>query len=140
MDIYCLEDTHTNMITESAFKKDWGANCIFSSFNTSSRGVAILLSENLDVNFKQICKDDNGNLLMVNLKIANTLELILAVLYGPNKDDPNFYENLKDSLKHNEELLLIICGDWNLVQNYSLDTFWVCSAEQQKLIPYCGRA
>ena len=134
MDIYCLVDTHTNLTTESAFKKDWGANCIFNSFHTSSRGVAILFSENLDVNFMQICKDDNRNLLMVNLKIANTLELILAVLYGPNKDYPNFYENLKDSLKHNEELPLVI---WGLEFSTKLwfRGFWICSAEQQKLIP-----
>ena len=112
MDIYCLEDKHPNLITESACKKDCRTNCIFSIFNTSSRGVAILFSENLDINFKQICKDDIGNLLMVNLKIATiTLELILAVLYVPNKDNPNFYKNLKDSLKHNEELPLVILGD-----------------------------
>ena len=72
---------------------------------------------------------------MVNLKIANTLELILAVLYGPNKDDPNFYENLKGSLKHNEELPLIICGDWNLVLNYSLDTFGY--VQQNNKNSYC---
>ena len=54
---------------------------------------------------------------MVNLKIANTLELILVVLYGPNEDDPIFYENLKSSLNHNEELPKVICVDWNLVQN-----------------------
>ena len=84
MDIYCLKDTHTNLISEHVFNKDWGANCILNSFNTSSRGVTIFFSENLDVNFKQICKDDNRNFLMVNLKIANTLELLLVVLYGPN--------------------------------------------------------
>ena len=64
----------------------------------------------------------------INKKIRN-LELqkseyilTLIVIYGPNKDDPMFYENLKDKLKNNENKLLTISGDWNLVLNHSMDT------------------
>ena len=49
--------------------------------------------------------------------------ILLIVLYGPNRDDPGIYNNLKERLINNENLPLIICGDWSLVQNFEMDTF-----------------
>ena len=59
--------------------------------------------------------DKEGNLLVVNIVISNTFEIIMAVLYGPNRDEPDFYSNLKSRLSDIEDVPLVICGDWNLV-------------------------
>ena len=50
-------------------------------------------------------------------RTGDTFEYILTliVIYGPNKDDPIFFENLKDKRKNSENKPIIICGDWNLV-------------------------
>ena len=42
--IYCLQDTHFTKNDETAIKNQWGEECIFNSFASNQRGVAILLS------------------------------------------------------------------------------------------------
>ena len=60
---------------------------------------------------------------MIRLTAEKQFEFILAVLYGPNRDEPNFYSRLKSKLLETAELPIVICGDWNLVQNFQMDTF-----------------
>ena len=47
---------------------------------------------------------------------------ILANIYGPNENKPQFYKNLKQKTDEFETENVIICGDWNLVLDPSLDT------------------
>ena len=44
-------------------------------------------------------------------------------MYGPNKDDPTFYENVFKSIEDMENELYIICGDYNLTLNPNIDCF-----------------
>ena len=49
-------------------------------------------------------------------------------LYGPNTDSPEFFLNLKETICANDILdnAIILCGDWNVVQNYTMDTVILC--------------
>ena len=123
MSIYCLTDVHADLHSQSNFSKDWNNSCIFSSYSSESRGVAILFGEDIEYKVLEVDRDNVGNLLMVKLMIIPDFTLWLITLYGPNRDEPDFYENLKMKLSEKENLPLIICGDWNLVQNFKLDTF-----------------
>ena len=50
--------------------------------------------------------------------------VVLGVIYGPDIDDPVFYEEIKQRLtKKKENHPIILCADWNLVQDFSLDAF-----------------
>ena len=122
MDIYCLQDTHSDPISEVEFADDWDGKCILNSNSSSSRGVAILLSSTLKAEIKALHIQSDGNLIMAYVSILDNFEFLLITLYGPNKDDPNFYLKLKELLER-ETLPIIICGNWNLAQNYHLDTF-----------------
>ena len=42
-------------------------------------------------------------------------ELTLVNLYGPNEDNPQFYENILKKVAEFENENVIMCGDWNLV-------------------------
>ena len=55
---------------------------------------------NPDLEYKIIhtIKDKSGNRIVLELQLFDYI-LTLIVIYGPNKDDPIFYENLKDKLK-----------------------------------------
>jgi anionic cell wall polymer biosynthesis LytR-Cps2A-Psr (LCP) family protein len=49
--------------------------------------------------------------------------MTLAAVYGPNEDKPCFFETLqskKINIFPNSSLILV--GDWNVVQDYNLDT------------------
>ena len=47
---------------------------------------------------------------------------ILVNIYGPNEDKPQFYKNLKQKIHEFECDNVVICGDWNLVTDPSIDT------------------
>ena len=46
--IYFLQDTHFEKKLEPYIRAEWGVECIFSSHNSQSRGVAILFNNNFD--------------------------------------------------------------------------------------------
>ena len=43
-------------------------------------------------------------------------------MYGPNTDSPHFFENLQKNVEELENPSIIMCGDWNAVIDYELDT------------------
>ena len=49
--------------------------------------------------------------------------LTLVNIYGPNKDDPSFYENVFKCITEMENDTYIICGDFNLTLDQNMDCF-----------------
>ena len=121
-DIYFLEDTHFDEKMEKRIRSEWGYQCIFSSYSTQARGVAILFNNTFDFKINQVLKDANGNCLVVNLTTMEK-DITLVNIYGPNKDDPNFYEDIMDDIKESGFSNFVIAGDWNLVLNPALDYY-----------------
>ena len=46
---------------------------------------------------------------------------VLLFIYGPNRDDPNFYTNLNENIAKLKIPNLILAGDWNLVLEPTID-------------------
>ena len=105
-----------------SFRKDWGNEVFLSSISTSQRGVAVMFGEKVDYKVIELHRDDIGNLLIVKIK-SGKLEFILIVVYGPNVDTPDFYDIIKEFISAEDNIPLIICGDWNLVLDFEQDTF-----------------
>ena len=122
--IYCLQDVHVGVKYESDFIRDWGHDVVLSSFSSESRGVAVLFRPGLDYKVQSITRDEVGNLLILDLEVCGT-QFVLAVVYGPNKDQPDFYSTLRDYLIEKDNKPIIICGDWNLVLNFDTHNY-VC--------------
>ena len=123
MSVYCLTDIHISATNHNAFLQDWGNEIIISFFSSEGRGVSILVGDNLEHKILEVEKDYVGNLLMANICFNQECKILLVVLYGPNRDDPGFYDNLKERIIDKENLPLIICTDWNPVQNFEIYTF-----------------
>ena len=51
------------------------------------------------------------------------MDITLICLYGPNRDDPEFYSIIKELAEQYENPFSMICGDWNLVQDHEKDTY-----------------
>ena len=49
------------------------------------------------------------------------MDVLLVNIYGPNRDDPYFYTNLKKIIAKLKIPKLILAGDWNLVLDPTLD-------------------
>ena len=118
--IYCLQDTHFIIDLEDQIRSEWGYTCAFSSFRSNARGVCILFNNNFGFDIGRIITDENGNYLIIELKIDNK-DILLCNLYGPNNDDPDFYDSLFTQVTNQDIEYVIFCGDFNLVQNPTLD-------------------
>ena len=119
--IYCLQDTHFTEKEEKYIRSQWGFECFFNSHNSQSRGVAIFLNNNFEYKLNRIKKDTLGNKLILHINIYGK-RILLINIYGPNRDSPHFYEELKqDIIDFNVEHTIIV-GDFNLVLNQEKDT------------------
>ena len=68
-------------------------------------------------NFEYSIHDD---VLIIDLRISD-IEVRLINLYAPNNDSPNFFQNIEDLVKNNQQDYVVICGDYNLVLNPTID-------------------
>ena len=107
-DIYCLQDTHTTKSSERLFRSQWNSDCIFSSGTSDSRGVSILFRQNLAYRIHEHISDPEGNYLICDLAVEEN-RLTLINLYGPNKDTPNFFDNIINIAERIGNTSLIIC-------------------------------
>ena len=108
-------------------RAEWGGKANFASYTSQARGVAIFFNKNLalDIIENSIYNDNSGNFTVMNIKYENFI-ITLACIYGPNHDDPDFFENVV--FKETETCQLtsdftVLGGDWNISLSQDLDTF-----------------
>ena len=59
-------------------------------------------------------------MLVLDLEIGDSNTTLINV-YGPNTDDPNFYNEIATIMNDIDNTYSILCGDWNLIWNNLLD-------------------
>ena len=57
---------------------------------------------------------------MVNIEL-NKKDILIVNIYGPNRDEPEFYKNLSTQLVKFSISNILIVGDWNLLLNPEID-------------------
>ena len=107
---------------EPYVRSEWGYQVYISPFRSNRRGVMILLNNNFEQQVESIKTNPNGNYIILNMTIQGK-KVTLVNIYGPNEDNPQFYRNLKEKYSEFDNEILIICGDWNFVQNPEVDYF-----------------
>ena len=103
---------------------------------SNAKGVAVLFRNNLNIKIKSINTDNFRSFIILQcfLKLDT---LTLVNIYAPNTDSPSFFKSnfdTVDSLDDNNSL--IICGDYNLVQDPDLDYHNYKSKSQKFFIGY----
>lgn len=121
VNICCLQDTHLLEFDTNSIRAQWGYDCYISGNRTDARGVAILFNSNFEYKVQKQNLDKDGNFIILNIEIENRIKITLVNMYGPNRDNPDFYLNMKQIMTEMEEDHVIMCADWNLVQNFDLD-------------------
>ncbi len=119
--IYCLQDTHFTEDDETLIRSQWGHDCFISPGRSNARGVAILFSNDFEYKVLKKKQDADGNYIMLNIEIEKKFVVTLVNIYGPNVDNPEFYEDILIDTVDMDGDHVIMCGDWNLVQNFELD-------------------
>ena len=113
--IYMLQETHCTERSSGTWAAEWGYTAFFSGLASNKAGVAILLNNNFTFNvLKQICNKE-GRYIIIDLEV-DELTLTICNIYAPNKDDPNFFQNVSEELSR-----FILVGDFNLVMDVAKD-------------------
>ena len=122
-DIVLLQESHNTTDTEHLWRNEWGSAWYNSNGTSNARGVSILLSRNMERSIKIISeyKDQNGRLLLITCVIEDK-QYVICNVYGPNTDDPEFYQSLVNAIHGTEFDNLVIGGDFNFVMNDDLDS------------------
>ncbi len=120
--IICIQDTHFEKKIEKQILAEWGYQAWFSSYSSNSRGVSILFTNNFEFKVHTYKYDPGGNFLILDLTIDEK-RLTLVNLYAPNKDSPDFFNDLKQSIIQQGNANIIIVGDWNLLLDPNIDGF-----------------
>ncbi len=85
-------------------------------FNSSknSRGVAVLISKQVEHEIIATAADPQENVLLLRLKIRN-VEIALGAVYGPNVDHncADFFGFISNTLNNWHNIPYILGGDWN---------------------------
>lgn len=73
-------------------KRRWRGKVFPALVNSYARGVTILVHESIPFKVNKVIKEKFGRYLIIQ---GNLLEeqIILANIYAPNADDPNFFQN-----------------------------------------------
>ena len=78
--------------------------------------------KNLVYSIREHISDPEGNYIISDLTVEEN-RFTLINLYGPNKDTPIFFDILINIAERIENASVILCGDFNTVQNEKLDYF-----------------
>ena len=119
-EVYFLQDVHIEEKLTKYVTAEWGFKAYFSPYTSNSRGVAILFNNTFEFKVLKVIRGKDGNFLIITIE-TNKQKFNLVNIYGPNKDEPDFYKNLKEKIKNLENL--IIAGDFNLVLDPSKDYY-----------------
>lgn len=119
VDIALIQESHLTDLEHLKLRRDWVGSVFYSSYSSNARGVALLIHKNINFKLNLIERDKEGRFLLVDC-VLNTHRVTLVNIYGPNYDDPGFFQNLLMKLAAIEGPC-IVGGDFNLVLKPSLD-------------------
>ena len=119
-DVFFIQETHLCNREVTRLKRPWIDQLFHSGFNQKARGAAILICKNIHFEPHKTVTGPTGRFVIVSGKLHDT-QVILASIYGPNWDDSSFVTKLFTSFPNIDSYHIIVGGDFNFVQDPSLD-------------------
>ena len=99
--IIFLQETHATESVEKSWKKEWKGQMEFCHGKSSARGVAVLISDKVDIVINEIIRDNTGRFLLLDTTFEGQ-SLILVNIYAPTKDQmalqSEFFSFVRDRL------------------------------------------
>ena len=119
-DVITLQETHSVDTDTKEWELQWNGPCYFAHGDNRSCGVAILFNKRNTIAVQNCTIDKEGRYIIMELTIKEST-ITLCNLYAPNKDDPAYFTLLFETIDKLDCMDKIIVGDFNLVQNATMD-------------------
>ena len=126
-DIIFIQEAHCTASDESVWSSEWIGKSYFSHGTSASKGVMILIKENLCFECLDITQDDEGRFIILR-GVINGLNVILCNIYAPNIEDEHHkflikFKNELDKFGQQCDECYILGGDLNFVFDIKLDRY-----------------
>ena len=118
-DILVIQETHSSKEDEQIWQNEWGAKALFDHGETNARGIAIFVVNRIYMNIRNVERSLEGQQIVLDI-LENDQIITLVAIYAPNKDSPNFFEEIQKLLEDRSENKIII-GDFNLTLDVDKD-------------------
>ena len=130
-DIILLQETFSVDIVERKWRCEWKdySDMYFSHGSNHSKGVMILLKQDLDYDVKDCLIDKNGRFIMLDIVINDTAFVIVNA-YAPTSNSPtdqaHFFTDINEMIQKfnsNGDKYVIVGGDMNILMDLCLDRY-----------------
>lgn len=122
VDIALLQESHSTGNISHLWQSEWGGNMFCSHGSSESCGVMTLFRRGLLYEILQSYFDDEGRVLILEIKIEEITYLIVNI-YAPNNDQPEFFVEVAKRIESFENRNIIWGGDFNLVLDVLKDRY-----------------
>ena len=79
--IFYIQETHSTEQVEKIWRQEWDGPIFFQHGKSNSRGVAILVTKNIDFEVNSIDRDDYGRFLLIDCSIFGSKYILLVPYY-----------------------------------------------------------
>ena len=127
IDLCFLPETYSTKEVENIWKKQWKGQMLFSHGSEHSRGVLILIKNNLEFELISVRSDEEGRFIFLEAFVQDQ-KFLFVNIYAPNKlsEQTLFFGQIKDELDNSgidDDCRIIIGGDFNVILDPDLDGF-----------------
>lgn len=115
--IALIQETHLNDREHEKLRRDWVGQVYYSSFSTSKRGVAILISKNTPLVLDKYIKGPLGRYVLI-AGVLYREHIMIGCIYAPNVYQSEFYSTLLADVPLS---YTILAGDFNCITDPEVD-------------------
>ena len=116
----------------NTLKKEWNVEFTIAGSERNAGGVLVAIDSNFEHIIHSKKSSIDGRYVIIDLEIPEVARFLIVDLYAPNEDSPIFFENLFNIIEEMETKNIILVGDWNLVNDFNLDTLNYKKRNNQK--------
>ena len=122
--VIMLQETHSVKKDEKTWSELANANCYFAHGTSESRGVATIISNEIDIKVNNVISDPDGRFLILDVLLKDS-SFVLLNTYAPTKDKASsqlsFLDKLSDIMKDYLDRQIIWAGDLNTYLQPEID-------------------
>ena len=110
--ICCLQETHFRPQDTYRLKVRGWKNIFHANGKQKKAGVAILISDKIDLKIKKITRDEEEHYIMIKGSIQEE-DITIVNIYAPNTETPQYIRLTLTGIKGEIDSNAIIVGDFN---------------------------